>query len=220
MAEEATEVTTEAGTETPNAETVVDWKKRYEDLRPQYDRIQNQYNQYEDPQFKEQKFKEWAADFGYEIDEGTETEVYDDPSEALRAEIAAQRQEFQQFKQELTQSQQVQIAESFADRELDKLGVQDERVQEWIKTRATAMPAIQYEGHIVPDVQAAYDDYQELMNAEKERWRQSKQTTHVQPGGQENTGVQNWSDDPVERAQQRQAYMIEQANLRAQAQQG
>src|SRR5881394_3057475 len=144
MPEEAPEAT-EAGT--TNAEESVDWKKRYEDLRPQYDRIQNQYNQYEDPQFKEQKFKEWATDFGYEIDEGTEPEVtYDDPSDALRAEIEELRSNFQNYTQQQTQAQKAYIAESYADRELNRLGVEDERVQTWIKTRATAMPAIQYEG--------------------------------------------------------------------------
>jgi len=220
MADEANEVTTEVDGEVAanSTESVVDWKKRYEDLRPQYDRIQNQYNQYEDPQYKEQKFKEWASEFGYEI-EDTDTEVYDDPADQLRAEIAELKSNFQNYTQQQTQAQEVQIAHSYADRELEKLGVTDERVGTWIKSRATSMPAIQYEGHIVPDVQAAYEDYKELVNIEKQSWANSKQTSHVETGGRENTGVQTWQNesDPIKRSEMRQAWQIEQMQLRAAA---
>ena len=77
-------------------------------------------------------------------------------------------------------------------------------------SRASAMPALQHEGHIVPDVEAAYHEYQELVAFEQSTWAQSKQgIPHTPTGGQENTGVPAWSDDPIQRREQRDQVMLE-----------
>jgi hypothetical protein len=212
----AEEQETPAPEETASVETpVVDWEKRYSDLRSEFDRRNQQYT---DPEYRQQLFGELASEYGYQIpqDEAAEQYTYEDPTDQLRAELMKMREEFQSYTQQQAHQQQVAIAEAYAESRLDDLGVQDDRKREWIATRATAMPAIQYEGHVVPDIEAAYQEYQELVKAEQQAWAQSKQAPHVAASGQENTGVPAWSDDPRERAEQRIAWATEQHMLRQQ----
>lgn len=185
------------------------YQKRYSDLRPEYDRVQNELNKYKDPEQRRQVFTEWAEEFGYTLDEG-ETYEENDPSEALRAELQALKQEWQGFTQQQQQQAAINIAEAYSENKLDSLGVQNEKQREWIVSRASAMPALQHEGHIVPDVEAAYREYKELVAFEQSTWAQSKQDIpHTPVGGQENTGVPAYSDDPDKRADERQHRMLE-----------
>lgn len=197
----------------------IDWESRYNNLRPQYDRTQNELSQYQDPEYRQQLFQELASEFGYSFDGSDE---YVDPTEQLRAELRAE------FQQELSARDQRAALEGaanhameFADRALDKLKVEDEKVREWIETRATAMPAIHDdEGFVVPDIEAAYKDYQDLINAEKQRWGNTKQGVVAATEGQSNTGVPNWRNeqDPHQRKLMRDAWAMEQVQLRLNAQ--
>ena len=89
---EAQEATPDTGTpELTAAEEL--YQKRYNDLRPEYDRVQNELRKYNDPEQRRQTFDQWAEEFGYTLDEGEQDYTeYDDPVEALRAELAAERQ--------------------------------------------------------------------------------------------------------------------------------
>lgn len=222
MSDQATPVEPdEAATDaTAAAESAIDWQKRYEDLRPQYDRVQNEASRLQDPGYRQQLFQELASENGYQLEDAAPEEVYDDPYQQMQARMDAYEQKFEQYTTAQQHQQQVAIAEAYAENQLDELGIPDGKEhktkRDWIISRATSMPAIQYEGHVVPDVQAAYQEYTELVKAEQQAWAQSKQAPHVSAAGRENTGVPAWSDDPRERAEQRQQHMLEQISLREQ----
>lgn len=196
----------------------IDWKKRYEDLRPQYDRVQNEYSQYQDPGYRQELFAQLAEEQGYTL--GGDDEVYEDPTEQLRAELRAEfQQELSKRDQAKAHAEAVAIAENYAETKLDALKVEDEKTRDWIALKATAMPALQDEhGNVVPDVEAAYEEYQALVNAEKKRWGNTKTGTVTASEGQSNTGVPSWKNeqDPDKRKLMRDTWAMEQVQLRMQ----
>jgi len=209
----------QAGSEpTPTEEL---YQKRYNDLRPEYDRTQNELNRYQsDPEFRKQLFEELATEQGYEFDNSTD-ENYD-PLEQLRAEL---RSEFQQTltqrDQELSLREQAAYAQQHANTQLNSYGVEDDTVRSWIETRALAMPHLQdEEGHVVPDIEAAYKEYEQMMNAHVSDWGNTKRTTVAATEGQSNTGVPSWKneEDPDKRREMRNAWAVEQMALRTQDQ--
>jgi len=218
MADQNPEATPETGTPEENL-----YEKRYNDLRSEYDRLQNRVN---NPDSRRQLFDELASEYGYTLDEGdnnTETEEYEDPyadpyearMEKYEKELAAMQQQWQTYTTQQQQNQAIQFAEAYSEDRLDELQVADERTREWIVSRATAMPALEHEGQIVPDIDAAHNEYKELVAAEHQRWAQSKaDIPHTPTGGTENTGVPAWSDDPEERANDRLQWMMNQASNR------
>jgi hypothetical protein len=204
----------------------IDWKKRYEDLRPQYDRVQNEYSRYQDPEYRQQLFTELAEEQGYALP-GPD-ELYEDPTEQLRAELRAElQQELSKRDQADLHKQAVLYAQDYADAKLDEIGVDKkqygedaDKIREWIETKATAMPALQDEhGFVVPDIEAAYEEYKALVNAEKKRWGNTKTGVVAASEGQANTGVPSWKNeqDPDKRREMRNAWAQEQLELRRQA---
>jgi hypothetical protein len=209
--EEAPNEATPNGTPTDG----VDWKKRYEDLRPQYDRTQNELQRFQtDPEYREQLFNDLASERGYELPTGEPEYDYEqDPAEAVRAELNTLKQEWQNFTAAQQQQAAISAAEAYSESKLDELGVENEKQREWIVSRATAMPALQHEGFIVPDVEAAFSEYKELIGFEQSSWAQSKRDVPFTPtGGQENTGVPAMPTDPDERSAERQRRMMERWN--------
>ena len=69
---EAQEATPDTGTPEPTETPTPDvFETRYNELRPQYDRTQNELHRYQnDPDFRQQLFAELAAENGYELDDG------------------------------------------------------------------------------------------------------------------------------------------------------
>jgi hypothetical protein len=208
-------------TEEPTQEETggIDWKKRYEDLRPQYDRVQNEYSRYQDPEYRQQLFGELAEEQGYALPGADE--LYEDPTEQLRAELRAElQQELSKRDQAAQHEQAVLYAQNYADVKLNDLGVDNDKIREWIETKATAMPALQDEhGFVVPDIEAAYEEYKELLNVEKKRWGNTKTGVVAASEGQANTGVPSWKNeqDPDKRKEMRNAWAMEQLELRRQA---
>jgi hypothetical protein len=218
MSEQAEPATEQVEEPTPEDAGGIDWKKRYEDLRPQYDRVQNEYSRYQDPEHRQQLFAELAEEQGYSL-QGSD-ELYEDPTEQLRAELRAElQQELSKRDQAVAHAKAVEYAQTYADSKLDALGVEDETVRGWIETKATAMPALQDEhGFVVPDVEAAFEEYKTLINAEKKRWGNTKTGTVAATEGQANTGVPSWKNeqDPDMRKLMRDAWAMEQIQLRTQ----
>ena len=89
---EAQEATPDTGTPEPTESVQNDvFEQRYNELRPQYDRTQNELHRYQnDPEFRAQLFQELAAENGYELESEQEPE-YDDPYEKTQAELAELR---------------------------------------------------------------------------------------------------------------------------------
>ena len=196
----------------------IDWKKRYEDLRPQYDRVQNEYSQYQDPEYRQKLFAELAEEQGYTL--GGTDEVYEDPTEQLRAELRAEfQQELSKRDQAALHAQAVEHAQNYAETKLNELGVEDEKVREWIELKSTAMPALRDEhGNVVPDVEAAYEEYKDFVNTVKKNWGNTKTGTVAATEGQSNTGVPAWKNepDPDKRKLMRDAWAHEEVLRRTQ----
>jgi hypothetical protein len=207
----------ETESEEPTPETGgIDWRKRYEDLRPQYDRTQNELNQYSDPEYRQQLFSQLAEEQGYEF--GTEDESHD-PTEQLRAEL---RQEFQQElskrDQTLANERAAMLAQNYAESQFAALDIPEKsKARDWIETKAMAMPGIHDEfGNVVPDIQAAHLEWVDAMNEVKQGWGNTKRNTVVATEGLENTGVPTWRNeqDPDKRKLMRDAWAHEQIELR------
>jgi hypothetical protein len=222
---EAPEATPDTGTpeatEAPSAEQKDVFEQRYNELRPQYDRTQNELHRYQnDPAFREQLFNELATEFGYEM-EGEPEDEYIDPDEAVQREL----QELKQWRNEFVEQQQLQqqaaIAEHYSENKMTELGIPDvtdrslppeikeqaELQRNWIVTRAMALPGIQDQsGNIVPNVEAAFQEFRRLVPQAPEP---RPEVPFTPQGGQENTGVPALSSDPVIRSQQREQIMLQ-----------
>jgi len=218
MSEQAESPVEEAVEPTPEDAGGIDWRKRYEDLRPQYDRVQNEASQYQDPEYRKQLFQELAEENGYTL--GGPDEVYEDPTEQLRAELRAElQQELSKRDQAAAQADAIAYAEAHAESKLDELKVQSEKARDWIALKATAMPALRDEnGFVVPDIEAAYEEYTGFINDVKKSWGNTKTGAVAASEGQANTGVPAWKNeqDPDKRKLMRDAWAMEQIQLRMQ----
>jgi len=216
MSEQAESPELETEEPTPEDAGGIDWRKRYEDLRPQYDRVQNEYSQYQDPEYRKQLFAQLAEENGYTL--AGDDEVYEDPTEQLRAELRAEfQQELSKRDQARADAEAAAIAEHYAETKLDALNVNDQQIRSWIELKALTMPGIQDEnGHVVPDVEAAYEEYKGLINAEKKRWGNTKTGAIAATEGEANTGVPAWKNekDPDKRKIMRDEWAHEQVRLR------
>jgi len=226
QAQEAVEATPDLGTpevtEAPSQQEKDVFEQRYNELRPQYDRTQNELHRYQnDPAFRQELFNELATEFGYELDAGDEEDEYLDPSEAAIKKL----EELEKWRDGYVEEQQMQrqavIAEKFSESKMTELGLpddndralsEDERAQaqlqrNWIVTRAMSLPATQDQfGNVVPDIDAAFAEFRRMVPAAPQ---QRPEVPFTPTGGQENTGVPKWSDDPIKRREQREQMMLQ-----------
>lgn len=216
---EAQEATPDPGT--PTTESVDAFEQRYNELRPQYDRTQNELHRYQnDPEFRSQLFQELAAENGYELEAEQEPE-YDDPYEKTAAELAELRAWKESFVEQQAIQEQAAIAKQYSENKMTEFGIpdstdrnlpEDERElagmqRDWIVTRAMALPAIQdQQGNLVPDIDTAYKEFRRMV---PEAPQARPEAPFTPQGGQENTGVPAWSDNPIERRAQREALMLQ-----------
>lgn len=224
-AEPIVEATPDTGTpETggQSAEQTDAFEQRYNELRPQYDRTQNELHRYQnDPAFREQLFNELATEFGYEMDAGEPEDEYLDPDEATQRELQELKQWRDSFVTQQEQQQQAAIAEHYSENKMTELGLADDKdrnlpqtereqaelQRNWIVTRAMALPPIQDQfGNVVPNVEAAYQEFRRIV---PEAPQPRAETPFVPQGGQENTGVPAMSKDPIERRMQREQIMLQ-----------
>lgn len=185
-------------------EQQIDWQKRYNDLRPQFDRTNQQLAQLNDEEHRRQLMAEW----GYEIEDPAEQQqyAYEDPNAELRqqiAELAEWKNTQEQQRQQAQQLEQItsSVAEQFkaVDPNLDE----DDR--EWITTRALNMDP-RDDG--MPDIAGAYQAFQGWETQRQQRWEQARKRPkppHVPPGGQAGTDAPNLDD-----RQARRTHMAEQ----------
>lgn len=167
------------------------WKQRFEGYRPEADRKITRLSQYEqavqdfqtgDPA----EMRRAAAVLGLadhlEI-EDPEPPTYDDPSDELRAELAALRAEQESFKGQLTareakEAEAAQVAEVNA--RLDKLAITDEQERNVVLGVAFTLP-MDEQG--LPDVSAAAKFVTDRDNARMRAWGDTKNAPRsIQPG--------------------------------------
>jgi hypothetical protein len=171
----------------------VDWQKRYSDLQPEYTRasqeaaeLRRQTEHYQqlltsdDPDTRRQA----AEALGYQLDEPEPEYDEDlDPRVAKRLEELEQR--FQQQSTQAQQQERLAELETLTERELDALKVPaDDAVRDWIVSRAVALPPTE-QG--LPDVRAAYAEFEALINAQKKQWASTKRTHQFSAVGTEGT---------------------------------
>lgn len=190
--------------DTPDAETkveavepAIDWQKRYEDLRPEYDRTTQRASQYEqlvnalrdgDPDTRAEAARLLDLEFVTEENDGS----FEDPSDealtrvaALEAQLAAQRDE---------QQSQAHLAhvETAVETQLDSIDGLDEGDKDWIVSRAISMPPTS-DG--LPDIQAAHQELVARDEARLKQWAATKRAPSFSPGGQAGTQTPNLDNE-------------------------
>lgn len=198
---------------TPDTQAAIDYEKRYNDLRPQYDRtaqeaaqLRAEMDRLNDAEYQRQLMAQW----GYEVEDPGQQIGWEDPTEELRQQL----QELQDWKSNLTQkeqeAQQLQQIEQSVDEQFRATAPDlDPATREWVTTRALNMDPRE-DG--MPDIQGAYQAFVDWETERQKQWRASKRRApQIAPGGTEATNAPNL-DDP----EQRKAWMAAQlADLNA-----
>jgi hypothetical protein len=186
-------------------EPQINWQKRYEDLRPQFDRTNQELARLNDESYQRELMARW----GYEV-EDPEPGYAPDPNDEVRQKLAELEEWKNTQEQQREQAQQLeQITASVADQFRQAGGDLDERTREWVTTRALNMDPRE-DG--MPDIQGAINDYNAWVTEQQQQWEQSRKrprAPHVPPGGQAGTDAPNLDD-----REQRRAWMAEQLAAR------
>jgi chromosome segregation ATPase len=188
-----------APTGTPDQQ--INFEQRYNDLRPQFDRIAQEAAQLraerERLQNDEDYQRELLKQLGYEIE---------DPAPAAdptAAELAALRQQVTELSgwrdnltQEQVQAQQLQVLEQSVNEQFKAIPDLDEADREWVEDRALTRIPPREDG--MPDIQAAYQALVERDNRVlTTRAKKRTSAPRFTPGGKEGTQAPNL-DDPEE----------------------
>jgi len=212
-AEPAVAVDEQPEAEAPQPEA--DFRKRYEDLRPEFDRKSQALSQYEqlveglqsdDPDTRASAAQALGLEF-VDPDEVEDPDDDVDPSDrrltALEQRIAEREQREAETAQQAEEAVLIEQAEQSIERELDAIGGLDADQREWIVNQSLLLAPTE-QGF--PDIPAAHVKYQAFISAEKKRWAQSKQGAVVSPVGTSATQAPDL-DDP----EQRVAWMTQRA---------
>ena len=183
-----------------------DWQKRYSDLQPEYTRTAQEraelanWKQWaelaftsDDPDTRRQALQA----LGYELpeeEEEFEPADYEDPVEAVRADVDNVRQRLDQQDEQARQSEEDALIRAITDERLGQLDGLDKDSQNWVLAYAiNALPALHEPGVPVPlpDVQGAYQAFQAFENDRQKQWAKTKRAPFVPGGGQTATEVPN-----------------------------
>lgn len=158
------------------------YKKRFSDYRSEADRRQTEFQQTQallndlqsdDPATQRAAAQSLGLDF---VDEETgPEEVEEDPR---LAQLIQRQEELERKLAEKDQREQEALIAQTVDQRLDALGL-DKDDGDWVLARAVALPPAE-DG--LPDLQAAYEQWQAKEKAIIERYRGGKRTT-VTPKG-------------------------------------
>lgn len=202
----APDTATEAVTEAP----AIDYEKRYSDLRPEYDRANQELAQYRslytDLQSDDQDTRLQAAQaLGLEFvtDDQDQQEPLD-PLEELRAELAQLKNGLSERDQQTAQDRQLAEMEQNVNTQLDAIPGLDETDRDWVLYRALNMP-VTSDG--LPDITGAHEALVARDEAARSRWADTKSAPSVPAVGQQATHAPDLADEAT-----RQAWMLERAS--------
>lgn len=185
--------TPENGTDTQDQTAQQNWEERYKEAQAWGTRVAQEKAQLEQQAQLVQALQSDDADIrrqafealGLELaDEAVDDTQYADPSEALAAEVAALKQQFEAQNQQAQQAQQIAQIEQHVEQQLATLNGLDDSDREWIVNTAVALPPTA-EG--MPDIQAAYEKFTAWETERQKKWAQSKRTHPFSPVGAEGT---------------------------------
>ena len=191
---------TPEGTGTQDQTQQQNWEERYKEAQAWGTRVAQEKAQLEqqaqlaqalqsdDPDIRRQAFEA----LGLELADETDDTQYADPSEALAAEVAALKQQFEAQNQQAQQAQQIAQIEAHVEQQLAGLDGLDDSDREWIVNTAVAMPPTP-EG--MPDIQAAHEKFVAWETARQKKWAATKRTSHrVSPTGEAGVQAPNLDD--------------------------
>jgi hypothetical protein len=182
----------------------VDWQKRYSDLQPEYTRSTQRLRELEDREALYQLYltaedadtqRQALEQLGYELpeeEEFAEPVEYEDPYEELLVRQQALEQRIAQRDQADQETQENALIRAITDERMAAIEGLDEDAHDWVLAYAiNALPAIREPGVPVPlpDIQGAFEAFQEFETARQKGWAKSKRAPYVPPGGQTATEV-------------------------------
>lgn len=203
--------------ETPDAveETVdvdeqpsVDYEQRYNDLRPQFDRHNQELAQYrqlveglssDDPHTRQAAAEALNIEF---VDTDGDEDEYEDPIVQRLAAIDRRLTAREERERKTEEDRFLNEATHKVESQLEALDVEPE-FRDWILTKALSMEKTP-DG--LPDIKAAHVQFNRMVNAMQKSWVKTKKGSPVSPVGTSGTQVPNL-DDPTERL----AWMVSQA---------
>lgn len=218
VADTSTPAVPDPGTHGDQQHTEINWQKRYEDLRPEFDRTRQQLSQVEQQAQQLQALQQdpdalaaFLSQLGYEIDGGDEPQEFLDPNEQKLSELERETAEMRAWREQQEQQAHLAQLESAVEAEMSELGIPEdaEVLRNMLVSRAVALPATE-NGR--PDIKGAWAELQQLEQHFQQQWAQSKRAPSVPAVGQPGTQAPNL-DNPEERI----AWMAEQARLRAES---
>jgi hypothetical protein len=179
----------------------VDWEKRYQDLQPEYTRttqrlseLEQQQQWYElamttdDPDTHRQALQHLGYDVPDEEFEDAEPDGYEDqPVHDPRLDEVLAWKERQE--QEAREAAGFEFLTGHINSEVERLGMDqlDDGTRQWILSRALASPGIPAppgSAHDeLPNVEAAYKEFQEWETERQKQWAKTKRAPHVPSGG-------------------------------------
>jgi hypothetical protein len=188
----------------------IDWQKRYEDLRPEYDRTTQRLSERErlveglssdDPDTRAAAAQALGLQF---VDDSTDDDQYTDPTDQLAQKLQALEARLEQRDQQAQDQANIARIEAAVEQQLAQLpdGL-SEKDKNWIVKGALGLDPTP-EG--VPDIQAAYQEFTEWESDRQKQWAATKKAPHVSAVGQQGTSAPDL-DDPAQRV----AWMTERA---------
>jgi hypothetical protein len=176
------------------------YEKRYNDLRPEFDRATAERNQLAERQqwyevaltADDEDTRRQALEFlGYQLAETDEQETYsEDPYEQLAQRQEAFEQRLTQREQQEEEARQTDLIRSITDERLSQLPDLATEDQDWILAYAiNALPALHEPGVPVPlpDIQSAYDAFAARETERQKGWAKTKRAPYIPPGGRDAT---------------------------------
>jgi hypothetical protein len=196
-------------------EAVVDWRQMYESLRPEFDRRNEELKEAQAQaqlvaalRSDDPEQRRWAAEeLGLEYED---PDLYDDtpndPLDELRTEITTLKEQWESERKAAEAEAAAEQEAFFAADELKAVGLnpevdEDAEVAQFVLANAYANRDEQGR----PDVRAAYDRYQRLLDQHAKGVFQGKKAPHVAAGGQSATQQPDLDNDKA-----RQEWMIQQ----------
>lgn len=209
--ENSPDVVGPAGTgEAEQAEPEVNWQQRYVDTQDAYTRGQQELSELRRRDQLHQQLlsddseaqRQAAEALGYRLDEEEEADPgeYDDPFAAYDERIRHLEETQTQARDSAAQAEYFADLQAIVNQRLNELEGLSQEDQDWVLSFAVhALPATE-DG--LPDLDQAFQLFQERENARQRTWAQSKRAPRISPNGQTGTEVPNLDD-----RQQRQDWM-------------
>lgn len=173
----------------------IDWSKRYNDLRPEFDRTKQELAAAREAAEQWTRFQqnpeEVLTELGYAVEDGDTAEdvlgpedPYEDPQvTALRRELEQIKQTVGGMTQAQEEAQNMQVIARSLDEQFAALpeGL-SERAQDWIAVRASSLPP-RADG--MPDIASAHAEYEAWRTEEQQSWANTKNAPRRPTPGQQ-----------------------------------